>query len=784
MALLHDKLDAAQRLITRGAPVDCMASGSAEPLLHSVCCVGTAAAAAAAAAAATDRLLDGVAGGAGTEGRAAATAAAAELATQKLQLLLEAGASVDAMNGRGESALDVAFFHGGDAMAGMVELLLRHGARSTIVEPLEGGCLLHAAARSSRVDVLAAALRNHSAIGVDLNQQDGYGRTPLHVAVSNSSEALAMELVRPLLAMRAATEVQSDDGATPLRLAIAQGNLELSNLLLNVGADKNSLGADAVPLIVLATETSRDVALALVERGADLNQPDASGRTALEVAVSRGEYELCELLLSKGARPTKRKDPNGNTSLHVAVSTRAEPLVKLLVQHKAELSEQNRRGQTPLILAAESGQTDVVDFLLRAGAALHLCDAADRSALELALSNGHLEALRLLLQQDAVDVNGMSKRGSSLLHLAAEIGDEARVNFLLEMRATVDVLNANGETPLHWACSLGHIGVVRSLVHAGANATIHERVQGLTPLHAACGTRGHPTVLALLIQRCEAMAWNGMPGKCNLLDGNRNTPLHTATKLAPQAGKFLPMLLEHGANPNLPNGAKGQTALHLLVERAVREQQAREQRERQQQEQLLQGGGVGSCGGDAAAAAAAAAGDAAAAPSATEPPSDFPALKLLEQLGETQYPLQLDLQDADRGNTALHDAAFGGCIDIAIKLVNMGASVGLANRDGFTPLDSSMRSTSDPSRSLQSVLLSHIQKPMSWTPDRTVSACQHCKLPFNKADPKMARKHHCRHCGRCICSMCSPHRMAIPKFASEQQERVCLLCERVLTEGA
>ena len=35
-----------------------------------------------------------------------------------------------------------------------------------------------------------------------------------------------------------------------------------------------------------------------------------------------------------------------------------------------------------------------------------------------------------------------------------------------------------------------------------------------------------------------------------------------------------------------------------------------------------------------------------------------------------------------------------------------------------------------------------------------------------------------------ICARCSPHRMAIPKFASEQQERVCLLCERVLTEGA
>ena len=68
--------------------------------------------------------------------------------------------------------------------------------------------------------------------------------------------------------------------------------------------------------------------------------------------------------------------------------------------------------------------------------------------------------LKVLLQQSVVDVNGTTRRGSSLLHLAAEIGDEGRVAFLLQMQATVDVLNANGETPLHWACSLGHLAVV------------------------------------------------------------------------------------------------------------------------------------------------------------------------------------------------------------------------------------------------------------------------------------------------------------------------------------
>ena len=145
-----------------------------------------------------------------------------------------------------------------------------------------------------------------------------------------------------------------------------------------------------MPLIVVAVETSADVALELINAGADLNQADGAGRTALELAVAKGEVSLCELLMTKGARPTNRKDASGNTSLHVAVSNQAESLVRLLVRHRAELSEQNRKGQTPLIIGAETGQDTVVELLLHSGAALPLCDASSRSALELALQHGHL----------------------------------------------------------------------------------------------------------------------------------------------------------------------------------------------------------------------------------------------------------------------------------------------------------------------------------------------------------------------------------------------------------
>ncbi|EOD13959.1 hypothetical protein EMIHUDRAFT_246553 [Emiliania huxleyi CCMP1516] len=175
-------------------------------------------------------------------------------------------------------------------------------------------------------------------------------------------------------------------------------------------------------------------------------------------------------------------------------------------------------------------------------------------------------------------------------------------------------------------------------------------------------------------------------------------------------------------------------ALHLLAERAVYSRQ--------------EAAGVGALG--------------AAEGGGAESPPPFPTARLLEMLGEAGVPLPLDAQEAESGNTAMHTAAFGGCVEMAISLVGLGASVGLPNRDGFTPLDSMQPS----------------------------GACQLCKLPFMLAQPQTGggslsqqlmartnyastnnlRKHHCRHCGRVICASCSPRRC----------ERVCLQCEKLL----
>ena len=87
-----------------------------------------------------------------------------------------------------------------------------------------------------------------------------------------------------------------------------------------------------MPLLVVACEVGVNVALALIHAGAGLNKTDGEGRCALEVAVARGEWTLCEELLTKGAMPTRRQDAAGNSMLHLAVIQRADSPVRLLVR--------------------------------------------------------------------------------------------------------------------------------------------------------------------------------------------------------------------------------------------------------------------------------------------------------------------------------------------------------------------------------------------------------------------------------------------------------------------
>ena len=99
----------------------------------------------------------------------------------------------------------------------------------------------------------------------------------------------------------------SDDGFTPLHLAVFAQREEAARVLIEHGADVNARSAGQIarvpPLGTAAFVGSVAMARLLLDAGADVNGRAEGGFTALHSAAQRGNEELVRLLLDRGADP-------------------------------------------------------------------------------------------------------------------------------------------------------------------------------------------------------------------------------------------------------------------------------------------------------------------------------------------------------------------------------------------------------------------------------------------------------------------------------------------------
>jgi ankyrin repeat protein len=138
------------------------------------------------------------------------------------------------------------------------------------------------------------------------------------------------------------------------------------------GADPNArdkLGRTPLDIIVLTKDESPlnyACALALIENGASVNVADDKGITPLHNAALAVNRSLMSLFIAKGANVNAETD-KGNTLIHLVTRTRtleAEKWISLLARAGADLTKENKQGESPLYLAAETGNINAVDALL------------------------------------------------------------------------------------------------------------------------------------------------------------------------------------------------------------------------------------------------------------------------------------------------------------------------------------------------------------------------------------------------------------------------------------
>ncbi len=342
--------------------------------------------------------------------------AAAERANiPAMELLLYAGADVNAHTPEGETALSAAVC--GNPLA--VGYLLSRGAVIPEASTPEHRKLLEQCMRGK-----ARSLELLLQAGLAPNTRMEDGSTLLMSAVANER----VEMVRLLLEAGANVNATTPGGRTALGTAMrgrivgkaVEKRLEMMRLLLDAGVNPLLTVHGSNAFHAAAWGSRAQALFLLVEKCPQgLEVPDEQGRTPLMIAAQAGDEETLRMLLALGANVHAR-DKEGYGVLAYAARNRVADeyklnRLKLLVEKGASIEADGSRA---LIAACQSGTEKSVRWLLSAGL-------------------------------DARATVGDS--GNTLLHLATHNEHGGVVEALIQGGAEVNAKNVVGHTPLHFA---------------------------------------------------------------------------------------------------------------------------------------------------------------------------------------------------------------------------------------------------------------------------------------------------------------------------------------------
>jgi ankyrin repeat protein len=341
--------------------------------------------------------------------------------------------------------------------------------------------LLNSALERGWVDVATAVINN------------GIGnKPPLRSPTAAGREAMARLLVR--WADRD-PDAQDELGQTQLSWAARLGHEAVVRLLIDweeVRADSRD-HSHRTPLSWAASYGHKGIVQILVERlDVEIDSKDVNGRTPLSYAAEGGEVKL---LLENGAN-IQEPDFSGRTALHWAALCGHEASVRMLIEMGAAIDATDKSGRTALCAATISGYEAVGRLLIGSGANINRKDVAGLTPLWYAATEGHEALVRLLIEMGA-DVNatgGLS--GETALHQAANRGYDVIARLLLENGTSINVKNVYKWTPLHSAASSGHEAVVRLLVDNCIDVNV-KSTGGATACQIAA-ERGYDAIVDLL----------------------------------------------------------------------------------------------------------------------------------------------------------------------------------------------------------------------------------------------------------------------------------------------
>ena len=318
---------------------------------------------------------------------------------------------------------------------------------------------------------------------------------------------------------------------TPLMKAVENGDKDVVTFLIDHGANvaiKDKCGYTALHrACIIYHDCSPEVLSCLIENGADVNLSTDNNRTPLMTACEYGHVNTVTFLIEHGAN-VNLQDWTGLTAVHYAVrGSQACEILSCLMENGADVDAKTFDDCTPLMIAAEIGDTKVATFLIEHGANVDLPDKIGATALCYALKcpanlcevgscliengadinacinyncctplmmacektvNDQLNALTFLIEHGAI-VNLQDIHGSTALHYVVQENSGFHepyevLDYLIQNGADINAQSNDGRTPLMKAIELSEVDIASFLIKQGANLDLQDK-NGDTAFHYA-----------------------------------------------------------------------------------------------------------------------------------------------------------------------------------------------------------------------------------------------------------------------------------------------------------
>jgi ankyrin repeat protein len=253
--------------------------------------------------------------------------------------------------------------------------------------------------------------------------------------------------VRVLVDRGASLEANHING--PLHVSAFSGFLGIVKFLLSKGADPNSVYSSKTAFLHACEGGNLKAAILLEVSGANINEVDTVCQScALHYACKSESVELCEWLLEKN--------------------------IKYLIVRNAE-------DRSPLTEALESCNLEILQVFLKYASMIYdsnvsndfirdeMSDVLTRTAM-----SGQEQIGKFVLEQfmSYAEPLFVLTDGSTLLHLAAAVGDASVAQSLISSGCNINAKSIAGKTPLHYAAITGKLEIGKLLVSHGADVLL------------------------------------------------------------------------------------------------------------------------------------------------------------------------------------------------------------------------------------------------------------------------------------------------------------------------